>query len=66
MTQQSRNCVPTKWDSINEIMDGGLAGRVRCDCSLEGIGKSWTLQADQAVKITNTLLELTTICWIKI
>ena len=26
MTQQTRETLPTKWDSINELMDGGLAG----------------------------------------
>ena len=44
MTQQSRNCVPTKWDSINEIMDGGLAGgELGVIVAPAGIGKSWGL-----------------------
>ena len=46
MTQQSRNCVPTKWDSINEVMDGGeTGGELGVIVKTAGIGKSWTLQA---------------------
>ena len=62
MTQQSRNCVPTKWDSINEIMDGGLAGgELGVIVAPAGIGKSWTLQAigADAVKQGKTVIHYT-------
>ena len=26
MTQQTRNTCPTQWDSVNDLMDGGLIG----------------------------------------
>ena len=46
LTKQSRECLPTKWDSINELMDGGLAGgELGVIVAPAGIGKSWTLQA---------------------
>ena len=46
MTQQTRVTLPTKWDSINELMDGGLAGgELGVVVAPAGIGKSWTLQA---------------------
>jgi replicative DNA helicase len=46
LTKQSRNTLPTKWDSINELMDGGLAGgELGVIVAPAGIGKSWTLQA---------------------
>ena len=62
MTQQSRSCVPTKWDSINEIMDGGLAGgELGVIVAPAGIGKSWTLQAlgADAVKQGKTVIHYT-------
>ena len=62
MTQQSRNCVPTKWDSINEIMDGGLAGgELGVIVAPAGIGKSWTLQAigADAVRQGKTVIHYT-------
>ena len=62
ITQQSRNCVPTKWDSINEIMDGGLAGgELGVIVAPAGIGKSWTLQAigADAVKQGKTVIHYT-------
>ena len=46
LTQQSRKCIPTKWDSVNELMDGGLAGgELGVIVAPAGIGKSWTLQS---------------------
>ena len=46
MTQQSRNTMPTQWDSVNDLMDGGLAGgELGVVVAPAGIGKSWTLQA---------------------
>jgi len=46
MTQQTRETLPTKWDSINDLMDGGLAGgELGVIVAPAGIGKSWTLQA---------------------
>ena len=46
LTKQSRVTLPTKWDSINELMDGGLAGgELGVIVAPAGIGKSWTLQA---------------------
>tara|TARA_B100000927_G_scaffold288188_1_gene282372 strand:- start:425 stop:1303 length:879 start_codon:yes stop_codon:yes gene_type:complete len=46
MTQQTRNTMPTQWDSVNDLMDGGLAGgELGVIVAPAGIGKSWTLQA---------------------
>jgi len=46
MTQQTRNTMPTQWDSVNDLMDGGLAGgELGVVVAPAGIGKSWTLQA---------------------
>ena len=46
MTQQSRKCLPTQWDSVNDLMDGGLAGgELGVIVAPAGIGKSWTLQS---------------------
>ena len=46
MTHQSRNTQPTGWDSVNDLMDGGLAGgELGVVVAPAGIGKSWTLQA---------------------
>ena len=57
MTEQSRNTLPTKWDSINELMDGGLAGgELGVIVAPAGIGKSWTLQALGAVSYTHLTL----------
>ncbi len=45
MTQQSRKCLPTQWDSVNDLMEGGLAGgELGVIVAPAGIGKSWTLQ----------------------
>ena len=39
-----RKCVPTKWDSVNELMGGGLAaGELGVVVAPAGIGKSWGL-----------------------
>ena len=62
MTEQARNTLPTKWDSINELMDGGLAGgELGVVVAPAGIGKSWTLQAlgAEAVKNGKTVIHYT-------
>jgi len=62
MTEQARNTLPTKWDSINELMDGGLAGgELGVIVAPAGIGKSWTLQAlgAEAVKKGKTVIHYT-------
>ena len=62
MTEQSRKTLPTKWDSINELMDGGLAGgELGVIVAPAGIGKSWTLQAlgAEAVKKGKTVIHYT-------
>ena len=62
MTQQTRETLPTKWDSINELMDGGLAGgELGVIVAPAGIGKSWTLQAlgAEAVKQGKTVVHYT-------
>ena len=46
MTKQARDTQPTPWDSVNDLMDGGLAGgELGVIVAPAGIGKSWTLQA---------------------
>ena len=46
MSEQSRKCLPTQWDSVNDFMDGGLAGgELGVIVAPAGIGKSWTLQS---------------------
>ena len=46
MSEQSRKCLPTQWDSVNDLMDGGLAGgELGVIVAPAGIGKSWTLQS---------------------
>ena len=46
MSSSTRNTVATKWDSVNELMEGGLAGgELGVVVAPAGIGKSWTLQA---------------------
>jgi replicative DNA helicase len=62
LSQQSRNCIPTKWDSVNELMDGGLAGgELGVIVAPAGIGKSWTLQAigADAVRQGKTVIHYT-------
>ena len=46
MNQQARVTLPTAWDSVNDLMDGGLGGgELGVIVAPAGIGKSWTLQA---------------------
>ena len=46
MNQQARQTLPTQWDSVNDLMDGGLGGgELGVIVAPAGIGKSWTLQA---------------------
>jgi len=46
MSSSTRDTVPTKWDSVNDLMEGGLAGgELGVIVAPAGIGKSWTLQA---------------------
>ena len=46
MTKQARDTLPTAWDSVNDLMDGGLGkGELGVIVAPAGIGKSWTLQA---------------------
>ena len=46
LTNSSRDTIKTGWDTIDEIMDGGLAGgELGVVVAPAGIGKSWTLQA---------------------
>ena len=62
LTQQSRNTLGTQWDSVNELMDGGLAGgELGVIVAPAGIGKSWTLQAlgAHAVKQGKTVIHYT-------
>lgn len=62
LSQQSRSCIPTKWDSVNELMDGGLAGgELGVIVAPAGIGKSWTLQAlgADAVRQGKTVIHYT-------
>ena len=62
MTQQTRNTMPTQWDSVNDLMDGGLAGgELGVIVAPAGIGKSWTLQAlgAHAVKKGLTVIHYT-------
>jgi len=62
MTNQARDTLPTKWDSINELMDGGLGkGELGVIVAPAGIGKSWTLQAlgAEAIKKGSTVIHYT-------
>ena len=46
LSKQTRICLPTQWDSVNDLMDGGVAGgELGVIVAPAGIGKSWTLQA---------------------
>ena len=46
LEESARTTVPTPWDVINDVMDGGLgAGELGVIVAPAGIGKSWTLQA---------------------
>ncbi len=62
LTKQTRLCLPTQWDSVNDLMDGGLAGgELGVIVAPAGIGKSWTLQAlgAEAVKKGKTVVHYT-------
>ena len=62
MNQQARITLPTAWDSVNDLMDGGLAGgELGVVVAPAGIGKSWTLQAigADAVKQGKTVIHYT-------
>jgi len=62
MTKQARDTQPTGWDSVNDLMDGGLAGgELGVIVAPAGIGKSWTLQAlgTHAVKKGLTVVHYT-------
>ena len=62
LSKQTRVTQPTKWDSVNELMDGGLAGgELGVIVAPAGIGKSWTLQAigADAVKQGKTIIHYT-------
>jgi len=65
MTNQARDIVPTKWDSINDLMEGGLGkGELGVIVAPAGIGKSWTLQSlgahsvQQGLTVVHYTLEL--------
>lgn len=46
VSKVARNVIPTPWDCVNEITDGGLgAGELGCIIAPSGIGKSWFLAA---------------------
>ena len=62
LSKQTRVTQPTKWDSVNELMDGGLAGgELGVIVAPAGIGKSWTLQAlgTEAIKRGKTVIYYT-------
>ncbi len=62
MNQQARVTLPTQWDSVNDLMDGGLGGgELGVIVAPAGIGKSWTLQAigAHAVKQGKTVIHYT-------
>ena len=45
MSSSTRETVATKWDSVNDLMEGGLAGgELGVVVAPAGIGKSWALQ----------------------
>jgi replicative DNA helicase len=65
MTNQARDVVSTKWDSINDLMEGGLGkGELGVIVAPAGIGKSWTLQSlgahsvQQGLTVVHYTLEL--------
>ena len=65
LNQSARDTVKTGWDTIDEVMDGGLAGgELGVVVAPAGIGKSWTLQALGAncvragMKVAHYTLEL--------
>ena len=66
MNQQARECLPTGWDSVNDLMDGGLAGgELGVVVAPAGIGKSWVLSSmgayalSQGLNVVHYTFELT-------
>ena len=46
LTSSVRNTLPTPWDSITNVMDGGLAGgELGVLVAAAGVGKTWCLQS---------------------
>jgi hypothetical protein len=61
-TVNVRDCVPTEWDVINKLADGGLAGgELGVFVAPAGIGKSWALAnvGAHAVKQGKTVIHYT-------
>ena len=62
MTKTTRKTVPTGWDIIDEVMDGGLAsGELGVLVAPAGIGKTWCLQkiVQHAIKIGKKVIHYT-------
>ena len=62
LTSAVRNTLPTPWDSITNVMDGGLAGgELGVLVAAAGIGKTWCLQslAAHLVKQGKTVVHYT-------
>ena len=54
--ESARKCVPTGWDSVNELTGGGLAaGELGVVVAPAGIGKSWGLVVIGAAAIKKKL-----------
>ncbi len=62
LTKSTRDVIKTSWDSINDVMDGGLGkGELGVIVAPAGIGKTWFLQtiATAAVKDGLTVVHYT-------
>jgi hypothetical protein len=62
ISKVARNVVPTPWECLNEITDGGLgAGELGCVIAPSGIGKSWFLAAigAEAIRRGKTVVHYT-------
>ena len=62
LTKSTRDTIKTPWDSINDIMDGGLGkGELGIIVAPAGIGKTWFLQtiATSAIKEGLTVVHYT-------
>jgi len=62
LTKSSRDIIKTSWDSVNDVMDGGLGkGELGVIVAPAGIGKTWFLQtiATAAVKDGLTVVHYT-------